>query len=152
MKKAEIILALLALISLLMKLTEIPLGGLLFLFSMLILSLLYYPFGFAFFNNIRLQDIFKKESYKGISKGRIFGAIGAGIGLSTVIVGIIFSVMHYPSAGFNLVMGLVLTIIVLGIALFKNSKQSNEFYHIIFIRIAILGTFGVILLFLQNWR
>lgn len=150
MKRAEKILSVVILVSLLMKFAFIPLGNVLLVFSISLLTLIYYSLGFAFFNNIRLRKIFDKDSYKETTTLRIVGAIGVGMGLSAVLVGILFKFNRYPGADTSLIAGLVLTAIIVVIALIKNAKSKSEYYKRIIIRAIIIGGLGLVMALLPK--
>lgn len=145
MRNTEIILGSTFLAGLVMKFTFTPGGGTLIVVSILSISLIYYFLGFALFNQIPLKTIFKKDSYKGISYLRIFGAVGAGFGISMICNGILFKIQNWPLGLSSLGMGLALTSIVLVIAIFKYIKTRSNFYLPIFKRIAVIGILGLIL-------
>jgi hypothetical protein len=145
MKTLEKIIGIAFVISLILRFNLIPGNGILTVFPLTILACIYNPLGFAFFNNIKLRKVFRKESYKGISTLRIIGAICAGIALSAICTGTLFRLQHYPGGEINLLSGLICTLIVLIIALIKFYKNKSEFYSRIFKRIAIIGGFGLIL-------
>lgn len=146
MKKLEKILGAIIILSLAMKVTFIPGGAILNILSLAILSWIYYPLGFAFFNQIRLRHIFKKSSYQGISALRIIGAISIGMALSGICSGILFIIQHYAGGEKMLIAGLGYTGIILIIVLFKFFKRKDIFYKRILKRIAIIGGFGLLLL------
>jgi len=146
MKKAEIILVIVSIIGLASKLLNIPLAGLLFMFSLLSLSLIYYPMGFVFFNNIQLRNVFKKDTYTGIGWKRIVGAIVTGVVVSTLLIGVLFVIMHYPGGSYILIRGLIGAIVVSIIALVKNRKAKNEYYSFLLSRMLFAGSMGIVLL------
>lgn len=154
MRIAEKICGVLVFVSLLLKLALIPLSGLslLFVFAFLTIALIYFPLGFAFFNQIRLRRIFKSESYKGLSPGRILGAIGVGISLSPICLGIIFKIQDWPGANNMLEAGLIPSFIILIIAIYKYFKSTDHYYKRIVIRLLIIGVFGLTLLFTTQLR
>jgi uncharacterized protein (TIGR02145 family) len=145
MKKLEKILGIVLIFALILKFNLITGHGILTVFSLTILSLIYFPFGFAFFSQIKLKRIFRKDSYQGLSALKIIGAFSAGIALSAVCMGILFRLQHYIGGELYLIIGLVSTFIVLIIALIKFVKNKTAFYTRIFKRIAIIGGFGLIL-------
>ena len=148
MKRFELIVGIIAIFGIALKFLHIPGSGILTVLTLLILSIFYYVFSFAFFNNIRLRDIFKKVSYKGTNTKRIIGAIGLGFALSTIIIGGLFKLQFWPGAPIVLMTGLVTTAIVLLIALifyFRNKADTDFFYTGIFKKIAIYGGIGLIL-------
>jgi len=145
MKLLEKVLGVIIVIALIMKFAFIVGSNVLIVMAISLLSVIYYPMGFAFFNGIRLRDILKKASYKGLSTWRILGAIGAGMALSNLLVGILFSIMHYPGAGFMLYSSIFIAAIILGIVSVKYLKTKSEFYKRILIRIAIIGGIALLL-------
>lgn len=147
MRKLEKVLGLSIIISLFLKFQLIPYSGILLTLSLMTLALIYYPLGFAFFNEVRLRSVFKKESYKGITALRIIGAIGIGIGLSILCIGILFKLQHWGYSDINLMFGLIVTFIALIIVLIRLLKVKDNFYTKILKRIMIMGGLGLILLF-----
>lgn len=146
MKKAEIIIATLSIISLGLNLLFIPGGDVLFVLTLSSLSVLYMYLSFALFNNIRLRLVFKKDSYKGISSMRIIGAVATGFALSATIIGLQFKFQLWPGASFILVTGLVGLLIATIVGLIKYSKNKSEYYIGIFKRVVVFGVIGLILM------
>ena len=130
MKKAEIIIASLTVISLVLKLVLDYFPGINFLTVLLLsfLSMLYFHLGFAIFNTIRLRKVFNKESYKNISALKIFGSIAAGLSLSITIIGILFKVMHWPGASVNLIFGFSGILMVSVLSIVKYLKTKSPYY------------------------
>jgi len=145
MKRLEKILGIIVLIALIMKFTLIPLSNVLFLLSLSILACIYYPLGFALFNQIGFKQIFKKDSYKGLSALRILGAIGVGTTLSLICVGVLFKLLHWPGAMIQLISGLVSTLIILIVALIRYFKSKSEYLINIIKRICVVGGLGLLL-------
>ncbi len=129
MKKLEIVLIAGAVIGLLMSLFDVPLNSLFVSLFYFALGLLYFYFGFALFNGIRFRDIFKADSYKGVGPWKIAIAIGTGIALSDLTVGLMLSINKYPMAKSFLSTGLVLTAIMIVLALIKNARDKSPFYR-----------------------
>ena len=144
MTKLEKFLGILILISLILKFALIPFGGVLFMISLAALTFIYYPFGFAFFNGIRLRQIFRKNSYKGISALKIIIAIGAGIGLTFTCTGILVKLQHLSVFDMSLIVGLGISSLMLMIALTGWTQSKSDFYKRILKRIAIIG--GLVLI------
>jgi len=153
MKKVEIILGTIAIIALLLNLLNIKGGGVLIVLSLSTISILYMYLSFALFNDIRLRNIFKKESYKGISRMRIVGAVLTGLALSITIIGLLFKFQSWPNASFNLGFGLFGLLIGLVVGLIKYKRTKSDYYTRIFKRIAIYGGLGLILMILprETW-
>ena len=150
MKKGEIIIATLSLIALGLNLLLIPGGGVLTVLTLSTLSMLYMNLSFALFNGIRLRNIFKKDSYKGISTMRIIGAVGTGLALSMTIIGLLFKFQSWPGASLNLGAGLVGLLIATVIGTIKYFRNKSDFYTKIFKRIAVFGGLGLILMLIPK--
>ena len=147
MKRFEIIFGIVFLIAVIFKIADWPGGSILGTISLTLLACFYFLFGFAFFNKIRLKNIFSKDSYKEISVLRIIGSIGFGWGLSTVCMGILFKMMHWPGGNIQLGVGLTQIFVITIIALIKFFQSKNDFYKNVLLRIAIIGGFGLIFFF-----
>lgn len=93
-----------------------------------ILSSIYFYFSFAMFNNIRLKDIFKKSSYKGVKSLRVIGAIAVGMQLSIVILALLFKLMRWPGTIAMATMGGLGLGIIFIISLLKYVKNKSGFY------------------------
>ncbi len=150
MKKAELISGAVALIAIVLNSLLIPLSDVLLVLSFTLLAVIYGYLSFALFNNIPLRRIFKKSSYKGISTMRIVGAILTGLALSSTLVGILFTLMSFPGAFPNLILGTVGLTVALIIGLVKYSKSKSAYYTNIFKRIAVCGGVAVLLLVLPS--
>jgi hypothetical protein len=147
MKALEKIIAFVILIALTLKFTLIPGGDVLAVWATLILTAIYYPFGFLFFNNIKLRHVFKKASYRDLPAIKIIFAAVAGIGLSIICIGALFKIIHLQGGNQMLVIGLIITGIVLVIALIKRTDTGALF---ILWRIGVVGGIGIILLFMSE--
>jgi hypothetical protein len=150
MKKTELILIIGAIIGLLLVLFNTPLDSLIVSVFFITLSCLYYILGFALFNNIPLRKIFKADSYKGIGTWRILTAIGTGIALSILTIGIMCSALNYPMAGTFIVVGIVLAAINIILALIKNAQKKEQFYRNIILRCLVFLIIAVIFLLLPG--
>ncbi len=64
MKRTELILAIIAIIGIILKILHLPGATMLLTLSFTFLSILYYIFSFALFNNLELKNIFKKKPTK----------------------------------------------------------------------------------------
>ena len=129
MKKTEKVILAIIIISIVMKLLHLPFSSALLLLTISTTSLIYFYLGFALFNGIRVQNIFKKSSYKGISAKRIIGAIGTGYALSISIIGILFMLMQWPGANKILVVGMT-GLIIIAITCFIKTKRDKDSYYL----------------------
>ena len=148
MRIFEIILSLLFAFGLFLKLSSIPGGAALITLSLLLLSMFYFLFSFSYFNNIKLKNIFNKEYYKNIPPAKIIGTIGFGIGLSTLLTGILYKVMQWPGGnGMNIITGLIIVSIIFIVSIIKFLKTKSNFYYPIFIRFIIWTTISILSLY-----
>ena len=146
MKKAEIILGIIALIALILSLINVPGSGAVATSAIAMLSVLYMYFSFAFFNDIELKQILKKESYAGISAFRIIGSVCTGIFLASTIIGVFFKFNSFPGASNMLVFGLAGLVVVLILGLIKYQKGKSDFYKTLFKRVTPIMLAGIILM------
>jgi len=145
MKKIELVFGLLAVIGIILMFLHIPGSALSSVFILTILSLFYFIFSFALFNEIRLRDVFKPEAYKDTNLLKITGAIILGISISLVIFGIQFKLLFWQGANEQLILGLLPTGLILIVAAIFYFRDKTEYYNRIFKRIAIYGGLGLLL-------
>jgi hypothetical protein len=151
MKKGEKILVALSVFALILNLFLIPFGGVLTVMTLSALSILYFYFGIALFNDIRLRKIVKKESYEGISPLRRAGAVGAGMALSVTTTGLMFKFQAWPGANIYLVIGLVGLVAVMVAGAVKYSKNKSVFYTRIVKRAVLYGGLGFMLILMPKY-
>lgn len=149
--KSELIPIILFIVSIGLFLASLPGGNMLLILSLCFLSILYFYFGFALLNGISLRKVFKKSSYIGISSMRIVGAIGVGISLSTLIIGVLFKLMSWPGSYFMLLIGLVFFGVFSAYALIKFFISKSSFYFNILLRAFFFGSIGLLLLLLPSY-
>lgn len=143
MRKTEIVLALLIVVGLILKVLHIPGGSALTIVSIVGLSIIYWAFGFAFFNGIRFRNIFKKSSYANSNGKRIVGAIGLGFGLASALSGILFKLQFWPGAHIMLQVGIYFATPVLAIVVLKLVQTSDDYYKRLLKRAAIVTVAAV---------
>jgi len=131
MKKSEKIFGILFVIAIIFKFALYPGGAFILTVSLTSLACIYFYFGFAFFNNIKLKNVFSRKSYEGISALRILGSIGTGLGLSTVCLGILLKISHWPGGGVMLGIGLIIIVFISTILLVKYLRSKSNLYIMI---------------------
>jgi hypothetical protein len=146
MKMTEKILVVAIFIALILKFSLIPGGDLLLLWATTILSCIYYPFGFLFFNQIRLRSIFKKASYQGVTGQKIFFAVVAGLGLSIICIGSLFKLLSLTGSNEMLLIGIMITSVVLVISLVAIFIKKDVNAKFILWRLGVIGIVGLVLL------
>lgn len=150
MKKAEIILALIALIAFVLNLLQIPGGTALTTIALSTLSIFYMYLSFAFFNGIKLRHILKKDAYEGISKLRIIGSVLTGFVLAITITSILFSIMYWAGAKMLLKQALLGLLLIMVILVVKYQNKKIPFYSILLKRIGLYGGISFILFLLPE--
>jgi len=151
MKKTELIIGYgIILFMILRLLFNYPYSALLISLFSLILSLMYFGLSFALLNGIRLRNLFKKESYKGISNIRIIGTIATGLVLSLIVIGMLFKYQRWPYGNSNLMIALMGLVPILIITVVKFFNSKSTFYKNMLSRLLIIGFSGVILLFTKS--
>lgn len=147
MKKIEKILAVIFVISLIMKYFHIPGYGSLLILSTSILAMVYYPFGFASLNDIKLKEILKKESYKDMKTWRILGSICLGMMLALLVIGILFKLQNFPGSKYIIGPALLYSIVALIIMIVLIQKDKDSYLKKNIVRTLVIGAIASILYF-----
>ncbi len=144
MKKAEIILSLLALTLVILGFLNLPFLNMLMVIVFSSLAVFYMVFSVALFNQIPLKEAFKVNAYRDHSSARIFGSLGTGFAFANILVGILFKIQIWPGSDNNILIGLGLLFIIFIFAFLKFREQRTDFYRRIFKRMAFIGGFGLL--------
>lgn len=148
MKRMEKILWSLFIVGLLFKIMHWPGAGILTIFSLAFISVLYFYLGIGLFNNLSINSMFKKESYSHNQRyNLLFGAV-FGIILATLVIGFLFKFMLWPGGNMMLSIGLISILIILSIYLLikNNSKVSiakSAFFRVAFVIFISLCLYGI---------
>lgn len=145
MIKLERILIAFLVISLILKFFVIQYNGMFLLLSLIGLAFFYFYFAKAIFNGIKIQNSFKKESYKEISNLIISISKIAGIGISLVCIGVMFKLNYWMYSAMISIIGLGITLAMSIVTLIGWKKTNNVTYQRIFKRVAIVSLFGLII-------
>lgn len=143
MKKTEIILLIVLLLTIVLHLFHAPWSGILLAIAMLSLSMFYYIFGFTMLNNKILKNSIHKTTY------RILFAVGIGWTFSVVFIGALFKLEHLPYANYITLVGLISSCLIIGFALFLTLKVKSIYFIQILLRAVIIASGGLII-FLVN--
>lgn len=146
MKTTERILVSLFFIGVILSLTSLPGGFITLLFPSLLVSGMYFYFGFALFNEIPLKGLFKKEYHEKIPRMQVTTAIVTGIGLSIAIVGVLFKLQHLPGASMMLFGGVLLSVVSTLLIIVNKGKLQEGFVKRAFQRIVLFGGMSLVLL------
>ncbi len=126
MRILEIVLIALGILAFTFKLTDIPGGNVLLNFALSSLAVLHFGLGFALFSGVRFRELIKKGR-KSI-KVRPYVVLMQ-FGLGVLHLGLLFTLMFWPNAGFQLKMGLVLSLgalVWVGIVSFKQFDRTAK--------------------------
>ncbi len=113
--------------------------------SIALLSMIYFYLGIVLFTGVKLKSIFKKESYKSLTTGKIIGSILVGVLLSTMLLGILFKLVNWPGATIMLLTPIMGFIIPFLLIVINYLKSKSDFYKNLLIRVVVIGGFGVFL-------
>ena len=150
MKKAEIIFMTIGVVATFLYLFAIPGMAFMAMASLASLLAIYFYFGFALFNEIRLGKIFWRKNYKQKTRNRLLGGVAAGWAISLLLLGVYFKFLSWPNSNFNLILGIIAVSVVLIISLIKYSKNKSDYFLKIIQRCVFYLIFGVIVLSLPD--
>jgi len=146
MKKSERILFALVCLALVLEVMLIPGSGILLVLSFNALACVYMFGGLFLFNGIPLRRVFREGAFSEVSKGKVVGAMGAGVALSLTTIGLLFRFQSWPGADFLLATGLLLLLVVLIIGAVKYLQSKTSYYMGIFLRASVIGGLGLIMM------
>ena len=146
MRLLEKVLAVGILIALILKFNMFLRGDIFLLWSILLVTILYYPLGFLFLNQVRLRDVFKKAAYKDTNMFKIVIAFLAGLGLSIICVGSLFKLLHFRGANEMLIVGLCTILAIAVVILVFIMRKDKVYSKYILVRAWMIGGIGVVLL------
>lgn len=145
MKNIERILFIILLVSILLKLFHIPGSSIFFVLVASILALYYFIFTFALINELSFRQLFVSSSYSRISSLKIIGIIGLGIGISLVIIGLMFIMQNWSGGLANLFAGIIVIFVIGIVALIKRQESENKiFYDKVLLRVGVSILVGLI--------
>ena len=126
MKRLEPILAVIAAISLILKLLLVPYSGTVFTISLFTLGVMYFYAGWMILNGIGIRSVFKRVYYVGLSPLRIISTIGLGVGIGFMCSGTLHKINSWAIANEMIVIGLVVTTTAVAILHFKSLKSTGK--------------------------
>lgn len=151
MKKAEFTLAVLAVATLICRVSSMPGSewlctaafGLLILFYLLIFPRYYYRLSLASLTDAPQASLQREQSF------RLFMAVAAGIVFALALTGILFVLNYWKLASFFWCLGLFFTVPVGALSLGKHMMQPEAFYKGLAIRAGVLLIVGIALVAAQ---
>lgn len=148
MKKLEVILVLVALLSFVLSYFNVPFSLVLMLIAFNVLAMFYFVFSFALINGLGFRGMFKKTSYSGVNAFMIVLAVLFGWFLSNIIVGLTMSVNEFPGAGMILPVGIIGAAVITLVSLLGFYKTKKAFIKNMLTRFLIFGGLGILAFFL----
>ena len=144
MKKLEIIFIIFALVGVAMKLLYIPLAGFTITISFTGLAIIY--FLSVPNNRIVVPSIFyDKETYNELKPLGVFGLRIFGWSLSTVLIGILFTLQFWKNGRFFLVLGLISLFLGLLLSVKEFRSAIPDLYTKMIRRIVVIGGLGLMI-------
>ncbi len=151
MKKAEIILGAISIISLILNLFLVPGTEEIYVFSSLFLSAFYLYFSFALFNGVKYRQLMKKIAYKGIGIMRVLSAVTTSSAISMIILGVLFNYQIWSGGNELAFLGIVILSLILVISVIKYFTSKAAFYIVTIKRAVIYLCFAVLTLTLPKF-
>jgi hypothetical protein len=146
MKKTEIILVILVVLALTMNYHKIPFNGLLSVLSVSALAVYYYPIFPLVMTGNSLKTLFSGAK----SKSLLLLAFFTGIGLSTLLVGLLFKIQLWPMANGLLAVGLFSTAILMAVNAVRFKKTGERLFKGLLIRCAVTFFVGSLAYLIPN--
>lgn len=122
------------LIGILFKFNHWPGASMFFILGISLLSIFYYPFGFAYLQGISLKSILNKAAYQNTTVFISLLAVFGGMSLAMLLVGIQFKLQFWPGAHVMLMAGIVFTSIILSIAVFMLKGANHQKLKRLYVR------------------
>ncbi|MBI1223361.1 MAG: hypothetical protein GC180_12210 [Bacteroidetes bacterium] len=130
---------------------DIPGMTMLLVLLISLLSILYFYSGLSISRGFRLKGVFPTAT-SGTSKTDVFIGLLGGLGASAALMGILFKVMHWPGAGMEMMLGLLLSLISLIGSLFKFRSDTSGLYKALLKRLSVIVIIGIyLMLFPLRW-
>ncbi|MGB6034811.1 MAG: hypothetical protein WBG42_00990 [Cryomorphaceae bacterium] len=146
MKKPEIILTVLVAVALTMNYLKLPFGGVLSVLSITGLAVYYYPIFPLMLTGNSLNKIFSGAK----SKSLLLFAFLTGIGLSILLVGILFKVQLWPMANTLLTLGLFSAVVLMAVNAIRFKKTAKDIFKALLIRCSVGFFLGSLAFMIPN--
>lgn len=150
MKKVEIFLILMAVIALILKLSDISISNLILTASLGSLSVFYIYLGAALYENKEFKELSIKSVFRGMTGDKMTLTTLASYAMSISLIGILFNLQHWPGGLMILNVGLLGSLIALIVIGIKYRKSPSDTYRNILVRLAIIGSAALIISFLSQ--
>jgi hypothetical protein len=144
MKKVELFIAANIVLAIVLKLQTVPGANEFTYISLIVLAILYFPFGIAQLHGIPFKDALKRSSYANIPLQQRLVALIAGFGLSCAVIGSMLKLQLIEDGNVVIMngLGILLAVLVLGELGYRRSKSA--FYRRVISRGAFIFAIGAI--------
>ncbi len=144
MKRIEIGLVVFAILSISLRIGQVVGSSFLTMVSFLIMSCFYYGFSFALFNGIKFREILRRQSYQNVTAIHIITSIIAGMGIATLLIGILYRILNFNGASELIVSGIITLSIAIVITIWRFIKERHVVYKRIWQRTALVLGLGLL--------
>ncbi len=144
MRKAEIIAAIAIVAGFILMALNIGFGSIVLVGGIILLMLIYFPMGYAFFNLVSLEDSTKKESFREVNTKRFVGAIVVGFSLALILFGVIAKIFLWSDANLILGAGISFNVLAFINAAFYYFRSKVKHYKRVLSRMLVIGFAGVL--------
>lgn len=123
-------------------LAKFPGSILLSIISLTLLAVMYFPLGVVTLGGLKTKTDTKDQDE---TKMMIAGVVGFGLGVT--IIGTMFKILIWPGASINILIGLIVSIPLLVVSIYKFSRSEKDhcFYRGIIIRLVLVLLVGLFL-------
>ena len=135
-----------AAIGLLLNWLHIAGGALLFAVAAALLAVLYAVFSFALLNGIQLRRLFSKSAYIGITAGHILAAVGIGLLLALLCIGIAIFCLSWVGGFSIMAFGAICGLASLILLLYNRHRSRQPFYNRALSRLVPAFSLAVVLI------
>lgn len=144
MKKIELFVAANIVLAIILKLQIVPGANTFTYVSLIVLAILYFPFGIAQLHGVPFKEALKRSSYKNIPLQQRLIALIAGFGLSCAVIGSMLKLQLIDDGNIVIMngLGILLPVLVIGEIGWRRTK--SEFFKRVIVRSSLIFAFGAL--------
>jgi hypothetical protein len=147
MKKTEIILIALYLLSIVLKFIPAPLSNILFILVSSILATIYMMVGTPVLNNLTIKKTIEPQA---LQASQVISAMITSSAISVTLIGIMFYIQRWPGSTLFIFLGVFSLLIGIVISFFIIRNKFPTLFKNILIRSFIFGTLGLLCFFIST--
>lgn len=144
MKKIELFVAANIVLAIILKLQIVPGANTFTYVSLIVLAILYFPFGIAQLHGVPFKEALKRSSYKNIPLQQRLIALIAGFGLSCAVIGSMLKLQLIDDGNIVIMngLGILLPVLVIGEIGWRRTK--SVFFKRVIVRSSLIFAFGAL--------